>query len=62
LCNMRQFYAVYPEDQIFYTLCRNLSSLSFDREGIWPVRFPPLGATVPPILKKIVISIEHGRD
>ena len=25
LYNMRQFYIVYPEGQIFYTLCRNLS-------------------------------------
>jgi predicted nuclease of restriction endonuclease-like (RecB) superfamily len=25
LYNMRQFYTIYPENEIFYTLCRNLS-------------------------------------
>jgi DUF1016 N-terminal domain len=25
LYNMRQFYTIYPEDEIFYTLCRNLT-------------------------------------
>ncbi len=25
LYNMRQFFTIYPQDEIFYTVCRNLS-------------------------------------